>query len=468
MGNSGADWRCNSYKVPGLSTPILESPHIAYLGDRYVLREHLGWGQFGVIRACSDLVSGEALACKSIAKNRLVSVEDVRSVKLEIEIMARLSGHPNVVDLKAVYEEVDFVHLVMELCAGGELFHRLEKHGPFLEREAAVIFRHLMEVVLFCHDNGVVHRDLKPENILLATKSLSSPIKLADFGLATYIQPGQSLCETVGSPFYIAPEVLAGSYNQAADVWSAGVILYILLSGMPPFWGKTKSRIFDAVRSLELRFPSDPWDGVSEPAKQLVSKMLCRDPLQRLTAKQVLEHSWIQEYAQQMQETNSHQTVLSFGQEDLGSCSFSSFSNPITRRSHDFSFGFSPVVNSGTGTSFSPSQADNTTGFTFPLLPSFSFFSPPPNPQENILNLSSNNAKGNTIQRDSSFGMLFDKEAKGLAATPRPVGLRSKRNHTIGLGEHEQLDLMVSESVIRWASCTHLPSAASLRSSLVC
>jgi len=99
------------------------------------------------------------------------------------------------------------------------------------------------------------------------------------------------LCGTVGSPFYIAPEVLAGGYNQAADVWSAGVILYILLSGMPPFWGKTKSRIFDAVRSLELRFPSDPWDELSESAKDLVKGMLCRDPLQRLTAKQVLGKS---------------------------------------------------------------------------------------------------------------------------------------------------------------------------------
>lgn len=190
MENSGARRGCNCYKVPGLLSPILDSPQIAYLGDRYLLREHLGWGQFGVIRACSDLVTGESLACKSIAKNRLVSGEDVRSVKLEIEVMARLSGHPNVVDLKAVYEEEDFVHLVMELCAGGELFHRLEKHGRFSEREAAVLFRDLMEVVMYCHDNGVVHRDLKPENILLANKSDSSPIKLADFGLATYIKTG--------------------------------------------------------------------------------------------------------------------------------------------------------------------------------------------------------------------------------------------------------------------------------------
>lgn len=180
----------NCYKVAGLTETILDTSQVYNLKDRYILGEQLGWGQFGVIRACSDKLTGEVLACKSIAKDRLVTSDDLRSVKLEIEIMARLSGHPNVVDLKAVYEEEGFVHLVMELCAGGELFHRLEKHGWFSESEARVLFRHLMQVVLYCHENGVVHRDLKPENILLATRSSSSPIKLADFGLATYIKPG--------------------------------------------------------------------------------------------------------------------------------------------------------------------------------------------------------------------------------------------------------------------------------------
>lgn len=105
---------------------------------------------------------------------------------------------------------------------------------------------------------------------------------------SNFVGTGQKLHGTVGSPFYIAPEVLTGGYNQAADVWSAGVILYILLSGMPPFWGKTKSRIFDAVRAADLRFPSDPWDCVSESAKELIKGMLCRDPSQRFTARQVL------------------------------------------------------------------------------------------------------------------------------------------------------------------------------------
>lgn len=103
-----------------------------------------------------------------------------------------------------------------------------------------------------------------------------------------FVPTGQKLHGTVGSPFYIAPEVLAGGYNQAADVWSAGVILYILLSGRPPFWGKTKSRIFDAVRAADLRFWSDPWDNISDSAKKLIREMLCTDPSQRLTAQQVL------------------------------------------------------------------------------------------------------------------------------------------------------------------------------------
>lgn len=184
---------CSCYGGTNLRGSILDANKSGNLTDKYVLGEELGWGQFGVIRECIDKFSGEILACKSIAKDRLVTQEDLRNIKLEIEIMSRLSGHPNVVDLKAVYEEENYVHLVMELCAGGELFHRLEKHGRFSEPEARLFFRHLMQVVMYCHDNGVVHRDLKPENILLSTKASSSPIKLADFGLATYIRPGTLL-----------------------------------------------------------------------------------------------------------------------------------------------------------------------------------------------------------------------------------------------------------------------------------
>ncbi|KAK7314956.1 hypothetical protein VNO77_33488 [Canavalia gladiata] len=512
--NSSSSEPCtsyNCYKVAGLSETILDTNHISNLKDRYVLGEQLGWGQFGVIRACSDKFTGEVLACKSIAKDRLVTLDDLRSVKLEIEIMARLSGHPNVVDLKAVYEEEGFVHLVMELCAGGELFHRLEKHGRFSESEAWVLFRHLMQVVLYCHENGVVHRDLKPENILLATRASSSPIKLADFGLATYIKPGQSLHGLVGSPFYIAPEVLAGAYNQAADVWSAGVILYILLSGMPPFWGKTKSRIFEAVKAASLRFPPEPWDHISESAKDLIKGMLCTDPSRRLTAQEVLDHCWMESNQTNPEQLSEHK-IRSCEEWDVGG---SSFSASFMSRNQDISFGtgsptcdaqsptftcrssfssflvepVTPCLVSG-GFSFQ-STGDSPTGSEFsspvPSMLSFSFLSPTSVVEQKSCKVecSANMSDVNAIAGEANLGKLLllqdscdghdakesnrkPVEAKRSAGVNghRVLGIHSKRNRTIGLGECEQLDLMVTESVIRWSSCTQLPT--SLRSSLVC
>ncbi|KAK1409168.1 hypothetical protein QVD17_35693 [Tagetes erecta] len=466
----------NSYKDENLTETILQTDQISNFKDRYVLGKQLGWGQFGIIRECSDKITGEVLACKSISKNRLVTDDDVRSIKLEIEIMTRLSGHPNVVDLKDVYEEEDYVHLVMELCAGGELFHQLEKQGRFSEPDARVLFKDLMQVVRFCHDKGVVHRDLKPENILLATKASSSQIKLADFGLATYINPGQCLHGTVGSPFYIAPEVLAGGYNQAADVWSAGVILYILLSGKPPFWGKSKSRIFDAVRAASLRFQSDPWNEISNSAKELIKGMLHTDPSVRFTAQQVLDHTWTNgmnllpellpnEGAFEIagKPTSSmfmaRSDDISFG---LGS--------PIIRETFSCKSSFStfiaepviPLVNS-CGFSFRSSGGSSNTSIDFctPIqaMPSFTFFGPSPETENEpsvvcLLDQGSREGKG---QRLSEV-----KRGNGS----RKSGNYNKRNRTIGLGEFEPLDQVVAESIIRWASCTHLSTA--LRSDFVC
>ncbi|XP_073064339.1 calcium-dependent protein kinase 26-like [Primulina eburnea] len=483
---------CNCYRVACLRETILDAHKTANLSDQYNLGEHLGWGQFGIIRECIDKFSGEVLACKSISKDRLVTQEDVRSIKLEIEIMSTLSGHPNVVDLKAVYEEEDYVHLVMELCAGGELFHKLEKHGRFSESEARVLFRHLMQVLMYCHDKGVVHRDLKPENILLATKSSSSPIKLADFGLATYIKPGQKLHGTVGSPFYIAPEVLAGGYDQAADVWSAGVILYILLSGIPPFWGKTKSRIFDAVRAADLRFQSNPWDFISDSAKQLITGMLCRDTSNRFTPKQVLDHSWVKNTMPIFRDLSKS------GEQQCGLDSENSRISPhVMKRSQDISFGIgspnnceimsptftcksslssfmvdlSTPLSETCGFSFR-SAGTNTMEFSMPVitLPSFAFFksSFAVRQEDDDLDTTENSSVLHLIPRDGDMDFKAVEVRKSASDGARTLGLHSRRNHTISLGEFEQLDIMVTESVIRWASCTHLPTAHSLRSSLVC
>ena len=151
--------------------------------------------------------------------------------------MHHLAGHPNIVTLKGAFEDKHDVHIVMELCSGGELFDRIAARGHYSERAAAILTKTIVSVVDYCHKNNVIHRDLKPENFLLADKREDAPLKVTDFGLSVFYKEGEVFTDTVGSAFYVAPEVLKGKYGKEADVWSCGVILYILLSGTPPFWG---------------------------------------------------------------------------------------------------------------------------------------------------------------------------------------------------------------------------------------
>ncbi|KAL0460963.1 UNVERIFIED_CONTAM: Calcium-dependent protein kinase [Sesamum latifolium] len=145
-----------------------------------------------------------------------------------------------------------------------------------------------------CHRHGVMHRDLKPENFLFANKKETSPLKAIDFGLSIFFKPGERFNEIVGSPYYMAPEVLKRNYGPEIDVWSAGVILYILLCGVPPFWAETEQGVAQAIIRSVIDFKRDPWPRVSDNAKDLVKKMLDPDPNRRLTALQVLEHPWLQ------------------------------------------------------------------------------------------------------------------------------------------------------------------------------
>ncbi|KAI3917561.1 hypothetical protein MKW98_021323 [Papaver atlanticum] len=264
--------------------------------DRYELGIELGSRDCGVIHECFDKRSNETWACKSIAKKRLIIRDDILNVKLEVDIMKRLSGHPNIVNLKEVYEDANYVRLVMELCTGGDLYDFIQtcEAKRLSEFSARHLFQQLLLVIMYCHENGVIHRDLKPENILLATKGSYFSIKLTDFGFATYIQPEEKLRGVFGTRFYIAPEILTGKeYNQTADIWSAGVILYILLSGKVPFWGATEETTFDAIMAAKLHFPSDPWDQISVSAKDLITKILSPYPTKRLTAPQILDHPWM-------------------------------------------------------------------------------------------------------------------------------------------------------------------------------
>ncbi|XP_030461379.1 calcium-dependent protein kinase 26 [Syzygium oleosum] len=265
----------------------------ANIRDLYTLGRKLGQGQFGTTYLCTEIATGIDYACKSITKRKLIAREDVEDVRREIQIMHHLAGQKNIVMIKGAYEDPLYVHIVMELCSGGELFDRIIQRGHYSERKAAELTKIIVGVVEACHSLGVMHRDLKPENFLLLNKDDDFSLKAIDFGLSIFFKPGQIFTDVVGSPYYVAPEVLLKHYGPAADVWTAGVILYILLSGVPPFWAETQQGIFDAVLKGHIDFDSDPWPLISDSAKDLIRKMLCCRPSNRLTAHEVLCHPWI-------------------------------------------------------------------------------------------------------------------------------------------------------------------------------
>ncbi|KAF3437792.1 hypothetical protein FNV43_RR20548 [Rhamnella rubrinervis] len=273
---------------------VIPLSHRTRIGDKYILGRELGRGEFGITYLCTDRETKETLACKSISKRKLRTAVDIEDVRREVAIMSTLPEHPNIVKLKATYEDNENVHLVMELCEGGELFDRIVARGHYSERAAATVVRTIAEVVRMCHANGVMHRDLKPENFLFANKKEHSPLKAIDFGLSVFFKPGERFSEIVGSPYYMAPEVLKRNYGPEVDIWSAGVILYILLCGVPPFWAETEQGVALAILRGVIDFKREPWPQISDSAKSLVRQMLQPDPTKRLTAQQVLEHSWLQ------------------------------------------------------------------------------------------------------------------------------------------------------------------------------
>ncbi|KAL3372660.1 hypothetical protein AABB24_004948 [Solanum stoloniferum] len=286
---------------PGQPQDQMQGPHLNNILGKpfedirklYTLGKELGRGQFGVTYYCTENSTGNPYACKSILKRKLVSKNDREDMKREIQIMQHLSGQPNIVEFKGAYEDRQSVHLVMELCAGGELFDRIIARGYYSEKNAAEIIRQIVNVVNICHFMGVMHRDLKPENFLLTSKDENAMLKATDFGLSVFIEEGKVYRDIVGSAYYVAPEVLRRSYGKEADVWSAGVILYILLSGVPPFWAETEKGIFNTILKGEIDFQSDPWPSISNSAKDLIRKMLTQEPKKRITSAQVLEHPWL-------------------------------------------------------------------------------------------------------------------------------------------------------------------------------
>ncbi|XP_010422291.1 PREDICTED: calcium-dependent protein kinase 31-like [Camelina sativa] len=284
-------------KKPSKKT-ILEKPFMD-IRKLYILGEKLGEGQFGITRKCVERSTDTTYACKTILKKNLKKEEDEQAVKREIRIMKHLSGQPNIVEFKCAYEDKNAVHIVMEFCGGGELFKKIEAlsdAGKFYsEKDAVEIIRPIVNVVKNCHFMGVMHRDLKPENFLLSSNDDDAVLKATDFGCSVFIEEGEVYQDRVGSAYYVAPEVLNGKYGKEADIWSAGIILYILLCGKPPYVAETEEELLKEVLRDAIDYKSKPWPSISVKAQHLVKKMLTKNPKERFSAADVLEHPWMKD-----------------------------------------------------------------------------------------------------------------------------------------------------------------------------
>lgn len=256
----------------------------------YEFQNEIGKGNYGTVVKARELNTSRIFAVKIIQKNRIV---ESHTFKQEIDIL-RVLDHPNIVKLVECFETDRLLYLVQEYCEGGELFQKLIQEKNFSELKAAHIMRKLISSIIYCHTNSICHRDLKPENCLLVNTSPDSDIKIIDFGLATFMSEQHVLNSICGTPYYVAPEVLAGSYRMECDLWSLGVILYMLLSGSPPFSGKNNQEIVSKVYSGTYSLRSKAFAKISQMAKDLISRLLVKDPSLRMTAKEAFKHPWIQ------------------------------------------------------------------------------------------------------------------------------------------------------------------------------
>lgn len=271
------------------------------LREVYKVGKTLGTGGFSVVKTVTDRGTGQQFACKIMSLPPPgKSVSDNESTRAdifkEIDILIALR-HPNIVNMKEYFEENNKVYLIMELLEGGELLDAVIDKGHYSEEDARTCFVQLINAIQYLHSKGIVHRDLKLENLLLSRRKDISAIKLADFGLAKRFGGAAALSTVCGTPQYVAPEIIKGGpateYGPECDLWSAGVILFILLGGYPPFYDESEPRLFEKIRRGTYDFDDSVWDLISNEAKDLIKTLLVVDASKRLTCEQVLSHPWV-------------------------------------------------------------------------------------------------------------------------------------------------------------------------------
>jgi len=257
----------------------------------YDVYDELGRGAQAVVYLARDRKAKQMVAIKTFTKASL-SPKEREQVQAEIDILKKLD-HPNLLKIIDTIEDPTYIFIVAELCEGGELFERIVEREKYTERDAQIVLKEIASALDYCHTMRIVHRDLKPENILLSSTGDDAVVKIADFGFAKH-HLDEDLTSHVGTYAYCAPEILLRKeYDASVDMWSFGVIVYVMLCGYLPFVGDNPAVLVKKITAGEFEFESPYWDGISTEAKDLIKRCLSLDPKTRISAAQVLKHPWI-------------------------------------------------------------------------------------------------------------------------------------------------------------------------------
>ena len=292
----------SSIKIKNLITKI-----DSRMEDNYKILSELGRGGFGSVFKVQHYKTQTIYAMKVVRKINKNYQEGNQTFLQEIEILITLE-HPNIIKIYEYYEDEINYYLITEYISGGELFDYIERDTAFTESKAKKIIKQILQALNYLHFNNLVHRDIKSENILVEysyTEHDDVNIKIIDFGTCNYVSQDQNLTMKVGSPYYIAPEILKGNYNNKCDIWSTGVILYIMLMGFPPFSGSNYDEMYQNIQKATINTTLAQWQLLSENSKDLITKMLNKDINARLTAQECLNHPWFSELDIQHDDNNN-------------------------------------------------------------------------------------------------------------------------------------------------------------------
>ena len=265
--------------------------------DLYNIKQKIGKGKFGLVKLGINKETNDKVAVKVMNKNNMDS-SDLELVRTEIEIL-KICQHPYIIKLYDIFENIDYIYIIMEYCPGGDLFSYLQKRNFILgEEKVAIIMYKLCKAVFYVHSYGIAHRDIKPENVLLTSDDENADIRLLDFGLSKIVGPGQKCTEPYGTLTYCAPEIILDKpYLKSVDSWSLGVMTYLMLSGGLPFTGKDEHEIARNVVYSKVNFEKKPiWKVISNEAKDFISKLLDKDLKKRMEMTAALEHPWFKKY----------------------------------------------------------------------------------------------------------------------------------------------------------------------------